>query len=66
MEALKGALKSRTMWANAFLAILGGLELLGSHLTVLFGANISAAILLIGGMTNLVLRSLTTQALSEK
>jgi hypothetical protein len=66
METLKGAIKSRMMWVNALLAVLGGLELFGAHLTTLYGSSVSAAILLIGGMTNLVLRSITTQALSEK
>jgi hypothetical protein len=65
-DFLSKASKSRMMWVNAFLAVLGGLELFGTHLTTLFGAQVSAAILLLGGMTNLVLRSVTTQALSEK
>jgi hypothetical protein len=63
---IKGALKSKTVWWNVFLAVLGGLELLGAHLTSLFGTQVAAAILLVGGVANLALRAVTTQALSEK
>ena len=62
----KGALKSKTIWWNVFLAILGSLELVGAHLTTLFGTQVAASILLVGGITNLALRAVTTQALSEK
>lgn len=63
---IKGALKSKTIWWNVALALLGGLELIGSHLTTLFGAQVAAAVLAIGAMTNIALRVITTQALSEK
>ena len=63
---LKGALRSKTIWVNVFLAVLGGLELVGSHLTTLFGTEVAAAILLVGGVANLALRAVTTQSLSEK
>lgn len=63
---LQGALKSKTVWWNVVLAVLGGLELLGSHLTTLFGNQVAASILLVGGVANLALRAVTTQALSEK
>jgi hypothetical protein len=46
--------------------VLGGLELVGAHLTTLFGNQVAAAILLAGGIANLALRAVTTQALSEK
>ena len=62
----KGALRSKTIWVNVFLAVLGGLELVGSHLTTLFGTEVAAAILLVGGVANLALRAVTTQSLSEK
>ena len=62
----KGALKSKTVWFNVLIAVLGGLELVGAHLTTLFGNQIAAAILLAGGIANLALRAVTTQALSEK
>ena len=42
---LKGALKSKTVWWNVLLAVLGGLELMGGHMTVLWGQEVAAAIL---------------------
>ena len=62
----KGALKSKTVWFNALLAILGGLELMGAHLTTLWGPQVAAAIMLSGAVANLVLRTITTQSLQEK
>ena len=62
----KGALKSKTVWFNVLLAILGGLELMGAHLTTLWGPQVAAAIMLSGAVANLVLRALTTKPLSEK
>lgn len=63
---LKGALKSKTIWWNVLLAVLGGLELIGSHMTVLWGQEVAAAILMVGALANLILRAITTQPLSEK
>jgi Zn-dependent protease len=63
---IKGALKSKTVWWNVLLAVLGGLELIGSHMTVLWGQEVAAAILMVGALANLVLRAITTQPLSEK
>ena len=63
---LKGALKSKTVWFNVLLAILGGLELMGAHLTTLWGPQVAAAIMLSGAIANLVLRTITTQSLREK
>jgi hypothetical protein len=63
---LQGALKSKTVWWNVLLAVLGGLELMGGHMTVLWGQEVAAAILMVGALANLVLRAVTTQALSEK
>jgi hypothetical protein len=63
---LQGALKSKTVWWNILLAVLGGLELVGGHMTVLWGQEVAAAILMVGALANLVLRTVTTQALSEK
>jgi hypothetical protein len=63
---LQGALKSKTVWWNILLAVLGGLELMGGHMTVLWGQEVAAAILMVGALANLVLRAVTTQALSEK
>jgi len=65
-ELLKGALKSKTVWWNVLLAVLASLELFASHLTTLFGQEVAASVLLAGAVINLVLRTVTTQALSEK
>lgn len=63
---LRGALRSRTVWMNAILAILGGLELVGAHLTTLFGAEVAAGILLAAAMANLILRAVTTTPLPHR
>ncbi len=63
---IRGAFKSKTVWFNVLLAVLGGLELMGAHLTTLWGPQVAAAIMLSGAMANLALRAVTTQPLSEK
>jgi hypothetical protein len=63
---IQGALKSKTVWLNVALAVLSGVELAGSHLTTLFGAKVAAGILLAGSLSNIVLRTVTTQALAQK
>jgi hypothetical protein len=65
-DLFKGAFKSRTVWWNILLAVLGGLELIGGHLTTLFGAKVAAAILAVGALANLVLRAVTTTPLRDK
>lgn len=66
LQTLKGALKSRTVWWNILLALLASLEMFAGNLTVLFGQDVAASILLVGALANLVLRSVTTQALADK
>ena len=63
---LRGALRSRTVWINIALAVLGGLELSGAHLTTLFGSQLSAAVLLVGSLANLALRAITTAPLPHR
>lgn len=63
---LRGAMRSRTVWMNVSLAILGGLELVGSHLTTLFGAEVAAGILVAAAMANLILRAITTTPLPHR
>lgn len=65
-DMLKGALKSRTVWWNVLLALLASLEIFANNLTTLFGQDVAASILLVGALANLVLRTITTQALAEK
>jgi hypothetical protein len=66
IATLKGALKSKTVWWNILLALLASLEMFSSNLTVLFGQNVAASILMAGALCNLILRVVTTQALAEK
>lgn len=65
-KALRGAARSRIVWINMGLAVLSAVELSSSHLTTLFGAKVTAAILLAGSIVNVVLRFVTTQSLVEK
>lgn len=65
-QMMKGALRSKMMWWNALLAVLAGLELMGAHLTTLFGTQVAAAVLLIGGIANMALRTVTVSSLSDK
>jgi len=65
-DMLKGALKSKTVWWNVLLALLASLEMFAGNLTVLFGQDVAASILMVGALANLVLRTITTQALAEK
>lgn len=63
---LRGALRSRTVWINTALAVLGGLELAGAHLTTLFGPQVAAGVLLFGSLANLALRAVTTAPLPHR
>jgi hypothetical protein len=66
LSTLKGALKSKTVWWNIFLALLASLEMFAGNLTTIFGAKMAAIILMVGAVMNLALRVVTTQALAEK
>jgi len=66
MQTLKGALRSKTVWWNILLALLASLEMFASNLTTVFGPKVAASILMTGALANLVLRTVTTQALREK
>jgi len=63
---LRGALRSRTVWINVALAVLGGLELSGSHITALLGPQVAAGVLLLGSLANLALRAITTTPLPHR
>lgn len=63
---LRGALHSRTVWINIALAVLGGLELSGAHITALFGPQVAAGVMLGGSLANLVLRAITTTPLPHR
>lgn len=66
LDWLRGALRSRTVLINVSLAVLGGLELSGAHLTTLFGSEVAAGILLVGSIANLALRAITTTPLPHR
>ena len=63
--AVKGALRSRTIWVNALTAI-AGLSALAGPLTGVLGPQAAAAILLASGVANIVLRVVTPESLTEK
>ena len=65
-DKLRGAVRSKTVWVNVFLALLSGIELAGAHFTTLWGPKAAAAVLLVGSLVNLALRAYTTSALEEK
>lgn len=65
-DTLRGAIRSRMIWFNVLLAVVGGIELAGSHLTLLFGNKAAAGIMLAGSLLNLALRAITKEALSDK
>lgn len=63
---IRGAALSKTVWINVALAMLGGLELMGGHLTTITGPKWSAGLVMLGALVNLGLRVYTTQSLAEK
>ena len=63
---LRGAMASKTIWINVFLAVLSGLELMSSHITTLLGPKWAAALVMVGALTNVGLRAFTAASLSEK
>ena len=58
--------RGRVSVVHVLLALLASLEMFASNLTTLFGQDVAASILLVGALANLVLRTITTQALAEK
>ena len=65
-DTIRGAVRSKTVWINVSLAALSGLELMGSHITVLFGQKWAAGLVMFGALTNIALRAYTTMSLAEK
>ena len=63
---IRGALTSKVIWVNVFLAVLSGLELMSSHITTLLGPKWAAALVMLGALTNVGLRAYTTMSLAEK
>lgn len=65
-KTIAGSLRSKTIWLNTILTVLGGLELMGSHLTLLFGPKWAAGLMLFSSLLNIGLRFYTSQALAAK
>ena len=63
---IRGSMRSWTMWVNAALIGLGGLELAGGHLSAFFGPEWTTKLIAIGGFANILLRIRTTVGLLEK
>ena len=63
---IRGAVRSKTIWLNVFLAVLSGLELMGSHITTILGPKWGSGLVMVGALTNLALRAYTAQSLAEK
>lgn len=65
-ETLRGAKRSKVIWVNTALTVLGGLELMGSHVSTMFGPKVAAATMMVGALVNIGLRFYTTQSLADK
>lgn len=63
---MNGAFKSKTMWFNAAIAILGVLEMQQAALTKYVGAEHIGLVMLVLGAVGAFLRVVTTSALSDK
>lgn len=65
-HTVRGAVISKTIWLNVFLAALSGLELMGSNITTILGPKWAAGLVMVGSLTNIALRAYTTMSLTEK
>jgi hypothetical protein len=65
-DTIRGAVRSKTIWINVFLAALSGLELMGSNITTLLGPKWAAGLVMTGAITNVALRAYTTMSLTER
>lgn len=63
---LRGAISSKTIWVNVFLAVLSGLELMSSHITTILGPKWAAGLVMFGALVNIGLRAYTTMSLTER
>jgi len=63
---VRGVATSKTVWLNVALAVFSVIELASANLTTLFGAKVTAAVLLLGSIINVALRAYTTASLTER
>jgi hypothetical protein len=63
---IRGALASKTIWINVFLAVLSGLELMSSQITTMLGPKWAAGLVMLGALTNVGMRAYTSLSLAEK
>lgn len=66
MEALLGAIKSKTIWFSMLLAALGVLEQSKAVLTTFIGAGNIGYVMLVISLATALLRVFTTAALAKK
>ena len=67
MDALKGALQSKTVWFNSIAGFLGMLDWIQGHAGIISALLPQAAplVAIVGGV-NIILRTITTKSLTEK
>jgi hypothetical protein len=62
---IRGALRSKTMWVNT-LTVLAGLSAVAAPATGLIGPQGAAVLLVVSGVANIILRTITVESLEEK
>lgn len=65
-DHIKGAFRSKTIWLNFALTLLGGVAVMEPQLRTLIGPEWTAGILIAGAVANIVLRFQTTADLASK
>lgn len=63
---LKGAVRSKVIWLNVALAVFSAIELMGAHLTTLWGPKVAAGVMFGGSLLNVALRAYTVESLADK
>lgn len=63
--AVRGALRSKTIWVNV-LTVVAGLSAVAGPATGLIGPQGAAVLLVASGVANIILRTITTESLTEK
>lgn len=66
VDSAVGAMKSKTVWFSALLAVTGAVEAHSAVLTSLIGEQKMGIVMMVVGLVTAILRSITTTSLSEK